>query len=94
MAAVNAVGTGPQSAEANATPKAGAPTTPLGLTASGGNGSVGLSWSVPASNGGSPVTGYNIYRSTSPGGEGTTAIQTGVTTTSFTDSSVTNGTTY
>jgi hypothetical protein len=94
VAAVNAVGTGPQSAEANATPKAGAPTAPLGLTASGGNGSVGLSWSVPASNGGSPVTGYNIYRSTSPGGEGTTAIQTGVTTTSYTDSTVTNGTTY
>jgi fibronectin type 3 domain-containing protein len=94
VAAVNAVGTGPQSAEANATPKAGAPTAPLGLTASGGNGSVGLSWSVPASNGGSPVTGYNIYRSTSPGGEGTTAIQAGVTTTSYTDSTVTNGTTY
>ena len=94
VAAVNAVGTGPQSTEANATPKAGAPTAPLGLTASAGNGSVSLSWSTPASNGGSAITGYNIYRGTSPGGETTTPVGTGVTGTSFTDTGLTNGTTY
>jgi titin len=94
VAAVNAVGTGPQSGEASATPQATTPSAPLGLTASGGNASVSLSWSVPSSNGGSPITSYNVYRSTTPGGEGSTALATGVTTASYTDSAVTNGTTY
>jgi hypothetical protein len=94
VAAVNAVGTGPQSGEANATPQAAAPTAPLGLTASAGNASVSLSWSVPASNGGSSITGYNVYRGTSAGGEAGTPVATNVTTTSFTDSGLTNGTTY
>jgi len=94
VAAVNAIGTGPQSAEANATPKAAAPTAPLGLTASAGNGSVSLSWSAPASNGGSVITGYNVYRATSPGGEGTTPVTAGVTGTSFTDTGLANGTIY
>jgi fibronectin type 3 domain-containing protein len=94
VAAVNAVGTGPQSTEANAAPKAGAPTAPLGLTASAGNGSVSLSWSAPTSNGGSAITGYNVYRGTSPGGEATTPVTTGVTGTSFTDTGLANGTTY
>ena len=94
VAAVNAVGTGPQSGEATATPQAAAPTAPLGLTASAGNASVRLSWSVPASNGGSSITGYNVYRGTSAGGEAGTPVATNVTTTSFTDSGLTNGTTY
>jgi hypothetical protein len=55
---------------------------------------VTLSWSVPASNGGSPITGYNVYRSAAPGGEGSAALATGVTATNYTDTAVTNGTTY
>ena len=96
VAAVNAVGTGPQSGEANATPQPAAtvPSAPQGLTATGSNGAVQLSWSAPASNGGAAVTSYNVYRGTTAGGEGSTPVATGVTGTSFTDSPLTNGTTY
>jgi fibronectin type 3 domain-containing protein len=48
----------------------------------------------PASNGGAPVTGYNVYRGTTPGGEQATPVATNVATTSFTDTGLTNGTTY
>ena len=71
MSAVNSVGEGPLSNELSATPQAAsttAPGAPTNLTAAPANGrGVQLSWSVPSSNGGSPVTGYRIYRSTSPG---------------------------
>ena len=96
VAAVNAVGTSPQSGEASATPQTAvtAPSAPQGLTATGSNGAVQLSWSAPASNGGAAVTGYNVYRGKSAGGEGSTPVATNVTTTNFTDSPLTNGTTY
>jgi fibronectin type 3 domain-containing protein len=65
-----------------------APSTPTGLTATAGNGSVALSWT--ASTG---ATSYSIYRGTTAGGEGTTPVAT-TTTNSYTDSGLTNGTTY
>jgi fibronectin type 3 domain-containing protein len=58
------------------------------------NNTISVTWSAPASNGGSAVNGYNVYRATTAGGEGTTAYATGITGTSFTDSSVAAGTTY
>jgi hypothetical protein len=71
------------------------PSAPLAVTASGGNGSVSLAWTVPATDGGSAITSYDIYRSTTKGGEGGTPYATPTGTgTSFTDSGVTNGTTY
>jgi len=96
VAAVNSVGTSAPSGEASATPKAAAtvPSAPTGLTASGGNGSAKLSWTAPASNGGAAITGYNVYRGTSPGGESATPVATGVTGTSYTDTGLTNGTAY
>jgi hypothetical protein len=69
------------------------PSAPQYLTATGGNSSVNLSWSPPTSTGGGAVT-YNIYRGTTSGGEGTTPIVTGLSTTSSTDTGLTNGTTY
>src|SRR5579864_1248052 len=65
----------------------GAPAAPTNLMANAGNGQVGLSWSAS-----SGATSYNVKRSTTSGGPYTTIA--GPTTTSYTDTGVTNGTTY
>src|SRR5207247_2285495 len=71
VSAVNNVGEGPRSNEASATPTAPAtpPGAPQGLVATAGDATVTLTWSAPSSNGGSPITNYRIYRSTTGGGE-------------------------
>jgi hypothetical protein len=89
VAAVNAGGTSALSNEASATPQVGAPSAPTGLTASSGNAQVKLTWTAS-----SGATSYNVYRGTAANGESTTAIATGVTTASYTDTTVTNGTPY
>jgi fibronectin type 3 domain-containing protein len=67
-----------------------APTVaPGGLTATGGGNKITLSWSALAG-----ATGYNIYRSTTPGGEGATPLASGVTATSFVDATAAGGATY
>ena len=73
VTATNAVGTGPQSNAANATPQAAAtvPVEPTNLSASASkSGGIDLTWTGPASNGGSGITGYRIYRSTSSSSQG------------------------
>jgi hypothetical protein len=65
------------------------PPSPTGLTATAGDGLVSLAWNTA-----SGATGYDIYRGTSSGGESATPIATNVTGTSFTDSGVSDGTTY
>jgi glucan endo-1,3-alpha-glucosidase len=65
------------------------PATPTGLAATAGTGQISLSWSASAG-----ATSYNVYRSTTSNGEGMTAVDTGLTSTSFTDSGLTSGTTY
>jgi len=64
------------------------PAAPTGLTATAGNASVSLSWA-----GSTGATSYNVYRGTSAGGEGTTAIAS-PTSTSYTNTGLTNGTKY
>jgi fibronectin type 3 domain-containing protein len=93
--AVNSQGEGPPSHEVSATPMSGdtAPEPPTNLVAIGGDTRVSLSWQAPPSDGGSPVTNYNIYRGTSPGGEAWLA-QVGGDARSYTDTAVTNGVTY
>src|SRR5665213_2150176 len=62
------------------------PAAPTNVAATGGAGQITLTFA--------PSTGavtYNIFRSTTPGGEGAVAYQTGVTAASFTDSSVAAG---
>ena len=62
---------------------------PTNLVATAGNRQVRLTWTAAAG-----ATSYNIYRSTTPGGEGATPYRTGATGTSFTDTGLTNGTRY
>jgi fibronectin type 3 domain-containing protein len=64
------------------------PTDPKNLTGVAGSGQVALSWT--ASTG---ATNYKVYRGTAFDGEATTAIAT-VTSPSYTDTTVTNGTLY
>ena len=59
-----------------------------------GNGSVGLSWSAPASNGGATITDYAILRSTTAGAETQIATTGSGSTLTYTDTTVSNGTTY
>jgi uncharacterized repeat protein (TIGR03803 family) len=65
------------------------PAAPTLTSASPGNGQVTLQWT--ANNG--PAT-YNLYRGTTPGGEGTKPVATGITNAYATDVSLTDGTTY
>jgi len=89
--AVNAVGSSAASAPVSIMVGRTVPGTPIGLTAVGSDGVVTLTWIAPA-NGGSVITGYNIYRSTVPGSE--KLLVTLGTGTSFTDNGLTNGRTY
>ena len=90
VSAVNSGGESGNSSEVSATPSAPltAPATPTGLQATGGNAQVSLSWS--ASTG---ATSYNVKRSTTNGGPYNTAVAS-PTATNYTDTTVTNGTTY
>src|SRR5438093_798989 len=70
-----------------------APQPPTGLTATAASSSqISLSWTAPTNNGGSAITGYKIYRSTSSGTE-TGYVNLG-NVTSYTNTGVTPGVTY
>ena len=87
VTAVNAGGESPQSSEASATPQVAAPAAPTGLAAVAGDGQVSLSWNAV-----SGATSYKVYRGTASGAE--TLLQSGLATTSFLNTGLTNGTTY
>jgi len=93
VSATNSVATSAQSSQVSAEPQSTgtAPSVPASPTATAGNASVALSWS--ASTGTAPIT-YNVYRGTSSGGESTTAVATGISSSTYTDSGLTNGTKY
>ena len=68
------------------------PTAPQNLQATAGVRSVTLTWDTPTNNGGSPITGYKIYRSTSSGTE-TGYVSLGKVN-SYTNTGLTPGVTY
>ena len=65
------------------------PPAPAGLSASPGAGEVSLKWSASAG-----AASYNVYRGPASGAEHATPVATGITTTSFTNQGLTNGTKY
>ncbi len=70
----------------------GPPPAPDNIWIRPGNGSLELHWQAPPDDGMSPITGYRVYRSTTPGHEVLFAEVGNVDT--WTDSNVTNGETY
>jgi fibronectin type 3 domain-containing protein len=89
VSAVNATGESANSSQAGATPVAPSqpPAVPTGLTAAGGNAQVLITWSVSAG-----ATSYHAKRSTTSGGPYTQVAAPSAA--NFTDTGLTNGTTY
>jgi fibronectin type 3 domain-containing protein len=90
VSAVNSGGESANSTEISATPVAplNPPAVPTGLQATGGNAQVNLSWNASAG-----AASYNVKRSTTNGGPYGTAVAS-PSATNYTDSTVSNGTTY
>ncbi len=96
VTATNAVGTGPASSPSNAVTPATVPGVPTGVSATGGqNASATVTWSAPASNGGSTITGYTVIAadSTHSANGGETCIWTTGSLTCIV-SGLTNGDSY
>lgn len=74
--AINAVGKSVASQQTSATPTASPtpPSWPLAVTALPGPGTAELTWTKPASIGGSAITGYNVYKGTVTSGESASPI--------------------
>jgi len=94
VSAVNSVGEGAQSNEASATPQsASLPGAPRNVAATPSKPrGISLTWLAPMSNGGSAITGYEVWRSTGAGAE--TRLTTVGNVLSYKDTGATKGTTY
>lgn len=92
--AVNSIGTGNPSNEATATPVVVAPPVvapgaPTNLSAVSGNALANLAWQAVTG-----ATSYNLYRGTATNAQAATPIATNITGTTFSNTGLTNGTTY
>ena len=94
VSAINAVGTGNPSNVATETTR-DAPGSPTNLTATpNGQTQIDLSWTEPASNGGSPITGYQIEVSANRGATWTMLVENSQSTaTTYPHEGLTAGTT-
>lgn len=88
VSAVNLGGASGNSAQASATPVPPAPAAPTGFTATAGNAQVSLVWSASAG-----ATSYTVKRATVSGGP-YAVIASGLTTTSYNNTGLVNGTPY
>jgi hypothetical protein len=71
------------------------PGAPVIRTATAGNASATVTFTPPSSDGGSPVTGYDVYKGTTRKGEGATPVNPRpLTATSYTITGLRNGVTY
>jgi len=97
VTATNSVGTGvASSASSPVVPVVTVPSAPTILTATPGSTTITLVWTAP-SDGGSTLTGYNVYQGTSAGGEKyTTPVNGGtlITGTTVTVNNLTNAKSY
>lgn len=89
VTAFNTPGESVHSNQSIAEPVAPAPSAPTGLTASPGDHQVSLTWATT-----SGATSYNVYRSTTSGGPYSKVTPSGVPMPSFTNTGLTDGTTY
>lgn len=92
VSAVNAVGTGPASANSSSQLVAAAPGQPNAPTIINGSTQVTINWTAPAANG-CAITGYHIELS-SNGGSSWSTVAPNATGTSYTATGLTNGTAY
>lgn len=88
VAATNQNGTGLNSAQLAVTPTAAVPVAPTGVIATGHDSRIVLAWTGSAG-----ATSYGIQRSNANGGP-YAALASGVLNTTYTDTALTNGTTY
>ena len=95
VSAINTQGTGTPSNVDSATTGTTVPGAPTGLTATAsGTTAIDLSWSAPASTGGSAITGYKIEVSSNGGSSWTNLVaNTSNTTTTYAHTGLTAGTT-
>jgi hypothetical protein len=98
VTATNAPGESPasNSVSAGIPGPASPPGAPTGLTATRASKprTIQLRWVAPISNGGAAITGYQIFRGTTPGGEAVTPVANVGSVTSYKDTGLQSGTTY
>lgn len=93
IGAVNGAGEGALSLEVSATPGT-VPGAPTGLATTRGDQWVNLTWTAPASNGGSPLTSYAVWRGTVSGGPYSFVANVSASQTWHNSTGLTNGQAY
>ncbi|NBT36396.1 MAG: fibronectin type III domain-containing protein, partial [Betaproteobacteria bacterium] len=93
VAAINAAGTGSYSSPSLGVTPITTPSAPTLVTGTAGDEQVALSWTAPASNGGSAITGYKVEYQAS-GGAWTGFSDNTSTATTLTVTGLTNNTAY